>query len=98
MRSVPVYVKVTNTELEERVAEIATLATTLGARLAFLGSKAMPTLYGVSAPEDDYIAVGDIVVCGVSSLSEEKKVQLGLFIKALLNDSQEPESAELGKL
>ena len=80
MKSIPVYVKVTNTELEERVGEIQALAIKLGSKLAFIRDKAMPTLYGVSAPEDDYFAVGDLVVCGISSLDEAKKMLLKEFL------------------
>ena len=98
MRSVPVYVKVTNTELEEKMSKVKDLLREIEKETAFISCKTTPTLYGVSAPEDDILVVGNIVVCGVACLSEEKRAQLHLYIMALLDNSLGFGSAESGKL
>lgn len=86
MKSVPVYVNVTNTELETRVNKVKDLLRATEMETAFISSKG-PMLYGVSAPDDDILTVGEIVVCGVSSLSEDQKSQLNTFLQALLGHS-----------
>lgn len=98
MKSVPVYVKVTNTELLERLNEIGKHTREIENLTAFLNCQTTPQLYGVSAPDDDILTVGDIVVCGVSGLTADQKAQLHVFLQAMLGYSQGFRSTEPSKL
>lgn len=88
MKSVPVYVKVTNTELLKRLNEIGKHTREIENLTAFLNCQTTPQLYGVSAPDDDILTVGEIVICGVSCLSEDQKYQIRVFIQNLLGHAQ----------
>lgn len=71
----PIYVEVKNERLEKTLDRVKELIKEIEEETGWLRTKE-PTLCAVPAPEDDCISVGNIIVYGVSSLSEEAREQI----------------------
>lgn len=75
----PIYVEVKNERLENTLEKVKGLIKEIEEETRWLGTKE-PTLCAVPAPKDDCISVGNIIVYGVSSLSEEAREQIRLLL------------------
>lgn len=78
----PIYVEVKNERLEKTLETVKDLIEQIERETTWLKTKE-PTLCAVPAPDDDCMSVGEIIICGVSSLSEERKNKLREFILSL---------------
>lgn len=84
MKSTPIYALAEMEELSVKMQMIRELLNKLERETAFLRTKE-PMLYAVPAPDDDCISIGGVVVCGISSLEDEKKEKLVEFLSSLAN-------------
>lgn len=75
----PIYVEVKNERLEKTLATVKDLVEQIEKETTWLKTKE-PTLCAVPAPDHDCMSVGEIIVYGVSSLSEERKNKLKDFL------------------
>ena len=75
-----IYVEVKNERLEKTLDKVKKLIKEIEEETRWLETKG-PTLCAVPVPDNDCISVGNLIVCGVSSLDEEKRQKLHYFLK-----------------
>ena len=71
----PIYAKIQNKDLSERLDKIKALLREIESQSAFI-STMPPTLVAAPAPDTDYICVGNVIVCGTSTLSDMQRQKL----------------------
>lgn len=68
----PLYAKPETNDLATRIDRIKELLREIEVETAFFSTRA-PILYAVPAPSEDCIQIGNVIVCGVSSLTDGQK-------------------------
>ena len=81
---VPIYAEIKNKELSDKLDKVKGLIYEIEKETAFL-IKNQPTLIAVPAPSDDVACIGDIYVCGISSLSPERREALVAMLQSFFN-------------
>ncbi|MBQ8357120.1 MAG: hypothetical protein IJX39_04860 [Clostridia bacterium] len=71
----PIYAQIKNENLSERLDKIKALLREIESQTAFL-STMPPMLVAAPAPDNDYICVGNVIVCGTSTLSSAQRQEL----------------------
>ncbi len=75
----PIYAKLEDKALAERLDRVKDLIREIERETAFLGTK-QPVLVAVPAPQEDCMSIGDISVYGVSVLTAEQREALKALI------------------